>query len=159
VQWMNQQLEQARFVLVVCTETYCRRSAGKEEPGTGLGATYEAQYIQQLLYNAGGANEKFIPVLLSREDRSHIPIQLQRYQNFLLSDHAGYEGLYRLLTDQPKVKKPELGRLRALEVPEAKSEYRTYLANLPPRNPCFTGREAYLTTIHQTLAQTRGAAL
>jgi hypothetical protein len=52
-----------------------------------------------------------------------------------------------------------LGRLRPLEVPEAKSNYRTYLTNLPPRNPCFTGREAYLTTIRRTLAQTGTVAL
>jgi SEFIR domain len=130
IQWMNQQLEQAHFVLLVCTETYFRSSTGKAESGKGLGASYEAQLIQQLLYNSDGVNEKFIPVLLSDTDRGYIPIQLQRYQSFLASDNAGYEDLYRLLTDQPKAKKPELGRLPALEVPEAKPDFRNFLASV-----------------------------
>jgi hypothetical protein len=39
IRWMDQQLSQARFVLVVCTETYCRRAAGQEAPGIGVGAS------------------------------------------------------------------------------------------------------------------------
>src|SRR4051794_39238801 len=38
LRWMNQQVVQAGFVLMVCTETYARRVAGEEKPGTGLGA-------------------------------------------------------------------------------------------------------------------------
>ena len=38
IQFMNQQVLDAQFVLIICTETYCRRFARKETPGTGLGA-------------------------------------------------------------------------------------------------------------------------
>src|SRR5205823_2127026 len=111
IRWMNQEVLRAKFVLMVCTETYCRRAAGEEEAGTGLGATWENGIIQQLVHNAGGVNEKFIPVVFTEEDRKHIPIELQRYPHYLVSGN-GYEDLYRLLTDQPKVVKPVLGRLR-----------------------------------------------
>src|SRR5689334_8042518 len=59
IRWMDQQVRDAQFVLVICTETYSRRAAGEEQPGTGLGATYETGSIQQLLYNSGGVNTKF----------------------------------------------------------------------------------------------------
>ena len=41
--WMMNQIAQADFVLVVCTEVYKRRAEGKEEPPIGAGASWEAQ--------------------------------------------------------------------------------------------------------------------
>src|SRR5471032_651174 len=82
IQWMKRQVRDAQFVLVVCTETYRRRADGDEEPGVGLGAIYESQRIQQLLYDAGGVNERFIPVLLGESERQHIPLDLQSYTHF-----------------------------------------------------------------------------
>jgi hypothetical protein len=82
--WMERQVEAARFVLVVCTETYQRRAEGREEPGQGLGATWEGRLIRQLLYNVAGINQKFIPVLLADADGAHIPLVLQGYTYFPL---------------------------------------------------------------------------
>ena len=59
--WGQEQIQTARFVLVVCTATYRRRFDGEEEPGKGLGAISEAGFIRQILYDAGGVNEKFLP--------------------------------------------------------------------------------------------------
>lgn len=42
--WMERQIEEADFVLVVCTETYERRFRGVEEPGRGLGGSWEGRY-------------------------------------------------------------------------------------------------------------------
>lgn len=36
--WMLNQLDQANFILLICTETYYRRFRGYEEPGKGKGA-------------------------------------------------------------------------------------------------------------------------
>src|SRR5271165_3274482 len=159
IQWMNQQLEQVQFVLIVCTETYRRRAAGEERPGVGLGAVHESRRIKQALYDDGGVNERFIPVLMSAQDRPSILPELRDYTHFLISGDAGYEALYGLLTNQPKVTKPVLGKLRALQPREAKPDSRNSSWNVPPRNTAFTGRETYLKTLHQNLAQTNAVAL
>jgi hypothetical protein len=40
-QWMVNQIEDADFVLVVCTKTYARRFSRQEQPGRGLGGSWE----------------------------------------------------------------------------------------------------------------------
>src|SRR5277367_5885591 len=57
IQWMKDQVRDARFVLAVCTETYKRRWDGEEAIGVGLGAQFEGQTFQQILYDAAGVNE------------------------------------------------------------------------------------------------------
>jgi tetratricopeptide (TPR) repeat protein len=151
--WGQRQILAARFVLVVCTETYRRRFDGEEEPGKGLGATSEARFIRQLLYKAGGINEKFFPILLSDADGEHIPLKLQEYQPFPLYTEQGYEDLRLLLTGQSRVRKP------ALPPQERKPDYRNRYWNLPPRNPFFTGRDPYLKALENALARGRTAAL
>ena len=71
IEWMKHQVRDAQFILVVCTETYRRRWDADEKAGVGLGAIYESGLIQQLLYDAGGVNERFVPVLLSASDGEH----------------------------------------------------------------------------------------
>ena len=125
--WMKQQLRDAQYVLLICTETYRRRAEGEEATGVGLGATYESQLIAQHLYDAGGVNERFVPVLLGESDRQHILMELRRYTHFPVYTEEGYEGLYRLLTNQPKIQKPILGQ--ALLVREAKPDFRHLVLN------------------------------
>src|SRR6266849_10196155 len=50
VLWMERQIEQAKFVLIVCTPTYKRRYEDQEPSGKGLGATWEAILTRQELY-------------------------------------------------------------------------------------------------------------
>jgi len=70
-QWMERQLEEADFVLVVFTATYLRRATGKQRPGTGHGVRFESALIVQDLYDAAMGNKKFIPVLF--EDALRAP--------------------------------------------------------------------------------------
>src|SRR3954451_16175586 len=55
--WMDRQIEDADFVLVVCSEIYLRRARGSESPGVGLGVTFESVLMIQDLYDAGMRNE------------------------------------------------------------------------------------------------------
>jgi hypothetical protein len=71
--WMMNQIAQADFVLVVCTEVYKRRAEGKEEPPIGAGASWEGAIIRVDLYEANGRNNKFIPVLMRKEDKIYRP--------------------------------------------------------------------------------------
>jgi SEFIR domain len=64
--WMRQMIEQADFVLVVCTETYRRRYEGKEEEGRGLGGSWEGAIITQEIYEAHSRNTKIYSGLLPR---------------------------------------------------------------------------------------------
>jgi tetratricopeptide (TPR) repeat protein len=149
--WQQRQIQAARFVLVVCTGTYRRRFDGEEEAGKGLGATSEAGFIRQILYNAGGTNEKFLPVLLTDADSAHIPLALQRYQHFPLHTQAGYENLRLLLTGQSRVRKP------GLPPKQRKPDYLYW--NLPPRNLFFTGRDEYLKNLEHGVAHGRAQAI
>ena len=66
--WMSRQIGQADYVIVVCTERYNKRVSGHELPGVGLGARWEGNLITQALYESGGRNEKFIPVVFTAAD-------------------------------------------------------------------------------------------
>jgi hypothetical protein len=48
--WMERQIREADFVLLVCTETYLRRVEHREEPNKGLGVLWEANIIYNHLY-------------------------------------------------------------------------------------------------------------
>ena len=144
--WGQRQIQAARFVLMVCTGTYRRRFDGEEESGKGLGATSEAGFIRQILYDAGGVNEKFLPVLLTDADSAHIPLALRRYQHFALHTPQGYENLRLLLTGQSRVRKPALPPKQrkpdylVLEPPAAQS-----VLHRPGRVSQETGRRALPT--------------
>ena len=112
--WMERQLRDADFVLMVCSSVYRRRVAGEEDPGKGLGVAWEGNMIVQHLYEAGVVNKKFIPVLLTNCRREDIPMAAKGTSYFDLQTARGYEDLYRLLTNQPRTLIPELGKLRRL---------------------------------------------
>lgn len=107
--WMLQQVREADFVLVVCTETYCRRFERYEEPGRGTGAKWEGAVITQSIYESDTDNQKFIPVVFRPNDLPYIPLMLKSATRYDLSDMEQYEKLYRYLTNQPAVVVPPLG--------------------------------------------------
>jgi hypothetical protein len=112
--WCERQIEGADFVLLVCTETYHRRVKGREDPGKGLGAVWEARIIHQLVYESGAVSQKFIPVLFSDGSAEHIPLAVKGWTRYVPDTDEGYEALYRRLTQQPWVKPPPLGVRRRL---------------------------------------------
>jgi hypothetical protein len=63
---MLQQVTEADFVLVVCTETYLQPAMLTEGEHVGLGASFEAALI----------NTKFIPVVFSHEDKRHVLLSI-----------------------------------------------------------------------------------
>lgn len=109
--WMMRQLESADFVLLICTEAYTRRVEGREEPYRGLGAAWEGALITQGLYEKGGRNTKFIPIVFAHTNVRNIPVFLRPFTYYDLSSPGGYEALYRRLTGQPEIVPRELGEV------------------------------------------------
>jgi formylglycine-generating enzyme required for sulfatase activity len=113
--WMERRIQEADFVLIVCTEIYARRFAGTAPAGEGKGAKFEGVVITQTLYQKEMHNERFIPVVFSAEDaRHHRPALLDGATFYRVDEAEGYEKLYRHVTNQPAVIKPVLGTRREL---------------------------------------------
>ena len=163
--WMDRQIEDADFVLVVCTETYLRRAKGLEPPGVGLGVTFESVLIIQDLYDAGMWNEKFFPIFFDGSSPHFIPKPLRGYTHYQADTESGYESLLRHLRGEPKVKKPEVrpgkplslipspglsSRYRCMAQPPEewvhRREYDVVLEALCPKDGIQTGRLVGITT-------------
>lgn len=164
--WCEQEITRAQYVVIVCTETYLRRFNGEEKPRKGLGATWEGHIVTLELYIALGKNSRFIPASFSAEDAQFIPLCLQGATRYELDN--SYYSLYRRLTTQPLIVKPELGPITPLlprEVlpPVQRLERKQNfgpLWNVPHRrNVLFTGREKELAEIHAAIQRRGSAAL
>ena len=83
--WMLDRLEEADFVLVVCTETYYRRFRGHEAPGQGQGVDWEGALITQELYDARSNTLKFVPVMFESLPRTFIPEPIRRLTHYPLT--------------------------------------------------------------------------
>jgi len=112
--WMKQQIAKADFVLVVCTAVYHRRFEGEEGAGKGKGVKWEGAILTEALYFAEADNRRFVPVVFSADDSSYIPTVLRSVTYYDVSTEEGYEGLYRHLTRQPPVVKPNLGQITVM---------------------------------------------
>jgi tetratricopeptide (TPR) repeat protein len=162
--WMDRQIRDADYVLMICTPTYYHRVMGEEEPGKGHGVAFESTLIYQYIYNAGTSNKRFIPVLLEGGDASAIPVPWQGVKKYRPMTQEGYEDLYRRLTEQPLTPKPVLGTLRKMP-PRARTQdfvdaTPEVIENVPyARNPYFTGRENVLQNLHEALSKESATAL
>lgn len=162
--WMEDEIAEADFVLVVATKTYNRRFRGHEEPGRGLGGTWEGGLITKEVYNKGGRNTKFIPIVFDAPDTEHIPSPLQSTTYYQVSDDKGFEALYYRLTDQPDYVPEPLGQLRRRPERENKSPKEAATStppqdNLPARNLLFAGRSNVLDAVSKALLARGRAAL
>ena len=116
---MDRNLDEAQFVLMVCTETYRRRVMGREEPGKSLGVLWEGSLIYNRIYHDKPSGSRFIPILLlAGSESAHIPNPVQGHTYYRLTTFdftdSGYEALYRHLTDQPATPRPDLGPIKRL---------------------------------------------
>jgi esterase/lipase superfamily enzyme len=121
--WCRNQIQESKFVLVLCTETYQHRYDGKAPADTGSGAKWEGFVITQEIYDAEGKHTKFIPVAFSREDLSHIPLELRGANHYLVGTDEGYIALLRRITDNPE-RRPSVvaGQVRPLPMRGSKQE-------------------------------------
>ena len=172
--WMNERIEEADWVLVVCTAEYRRRFDGNAPAASGRGVRWESQHITQALYDEKFNNRRFVPLLPPTGDDDCIPFALKDSRKFRLDDE--YEALYRLLTGQPATPAPPLGRRRHLSPlpqppqppqplaapradsaprPEIHNPYPGLAAFKPEDSRFFFGREADTQRVVELLQQSR----
>ncbi len=102
--WVMRQIDEAKFVLCVCSPTYHAAFEGRTPPGNKLGVNQEGYLITQSLYQAGHASSKFIPVLFEGDADDSIPRDLADFTRFKLP--PDYDRLVRLLTGNTVIAPP-----------------------------------------------------
>ncbi len=166
--WMVDNVENSRFVLVICTQLYLDRSKSDVEPGTGKGVKWESLLTYNMIYHAGSRNERFIPVIFSWDDEDFIPLPLKGCAYYSLDTDKGYDALYRRLSDQPPVKKPSMGKKKIMPTTEtapmdfpseaeavktAEMEVDVSISRLPVTGEFLLGREKELDFLDRAWAE------
>ena len=157
--WMENNIESAEFVLLICTQTYLNRVTGKEESGKGLGVKWEGKLIYNRIYESDSVDGKFIPVLFTYDDKKYIPSPLKGQTFYTVTDKIAYIDLYRRLTHQPEITMPELGKRKTLGTKEVEDFFsraikgeqhvRIETTKLPITSPILYGRENQLKLLDQ----------
>lgn len=128
--WMLDQIDESKFVIIICSHRYYRRYRGKEEVNKGLGVTWESTLIMGNIYDSQGRDNKFYPIFFDTPDKKIVPngirstiydlsmydfFNLDKNENRLIED-GDYKELYRLITNQPSVIPKKIGSLKKLPV-------------------------------------------
>jgi hypothetical protein len=107
--WMDKQVRECDFTVMVCTETYRRRCDGEEAAGKGQGVKWERNLVYNQLYANDSLNKKLIPVFFPENSSNDVPLPLQGFTRHRLGSEDGYQGLLRHLRGQASAVKPPLG--------------------------------------------------
>jgi TIR domain len=62
--WMDKQIRDSDFVVMVCTKTYYRRVLDEEDPGQGRGVRWEGHLIYEAIYRADTPKHQVYPGLV-----------------------------------------------------------------------------------------------
>jgi tetratricopeptide (TPR) repeat protein len=117
--WMDEQLREARFVLVVASPAYKERAESRAPAGEGRGVKWEARRLRDILYRDGEEGlAEVVGVVLGDGTADDLPDWLTpasrswyAVPEFTL---AAAEPLLRLLTGQDAEQEPPLGPVPSL---------------------------------------------
>ena len=84
--WMMRQVQEADFVLIVCSQLFFNRANDFSGKNDGLGVKWETSLILQQLYSMNTNNDKFIPIIFDKSNAQHIPLPLQPYTYYHVTD-------------------------------------------------------------------------
>lgn len=107
--WMMRQVQQSDYVIVVCTALFFERANDFSGSQDGLGVKWETSLILQQLYSVSTNNTKFIPVVLSESNKKFIPLPLQPYTYYDVSNGARLFALVDRVKGVSKSKRPPIG--------------------------------------------------
>jgi tetratricopeptide (TPR) repeat protein len=140
--WMMHRIDEADYVLMICTEKYHEHVIGNGAIDEGRGVKWEGHLIWNLIYEAGSKNDKFIPILFENGKEEFIPLPVRTVIRYEVDTPEEYKKLLRRITNQPATPKPVLGKVK-VRPPEntdinKTGHYQEW--NIPQPNAFFTGR-------------------
>ncbi len=97
--WMNDCIEQADVVLVVCTPRLKDRYAKNAPLETGRGATFEGAIVTQHMYDNAMRNTKFFPIVPDGGGYEDVPTTLRNWWNGH-SFPSGCDGIRRMIINE-----------------------------------------------------------
>ena len=156
--WMERQIEQRDFTLMVCTEAYRRRFMEDEADGIGRGVVWEARILRNLLYDNSERHGRIVPVLLQSDAQASVPTVF-RGRSYDLSDERGFENLVRHLLREPGAVAAALGSPLVPQDSRWSAFERPWLVPDAMRTRYFTGREQLLASLRSQLTARHRAAL
>jgi diguanylate cyclase (GGDEF)-like protein len=112
--WMEEQIRQADFVLIICTESYRYHLEHLDSLDNGRGVLWESNIIYNCLYADHLKNKRFVPILGTNSLPENIPTPLKGFTYFKPETPAGYDAMYRYIVGDPLIKRPPLGPVRVL---------------------------------------------
>ncbi len=139
--WMERQITEAEYVIILCEETYHQKLYSEKK---GKGVVWEASIVYQILYDQYAETTKFIAAFFNSDDQQYIPIPLKPYAFYNLSDEKQYEKLYWRLRGITNSKKPPLGQLKPLPAKERKTMFISSPIDLEQWNAAKWQGVAYL---------------
>lgn len=118
--WMERQILEAQYVIILCDETYYGKLYSSEK---GKGVVWEASIVYQMLYDAATETSKFIPAFFGGVNTQFIPTPLKSFTYYDLSEETQYEKLYWRLRGVSKAQKPPLGKLKPVPEKQRKTMF------------------------------------
>lgn len=130
--WMENQINNADFVLIVSSKSYYQKCYSDTEKGKGV--SWEVNIVYQHIYDATSQNTKFIPVYFDPGDEQYILMPLKSFTFYNIASQEGFDKLYWRLRGITKTQRPPLGKLRPLPEKEQKTMFFSTPINLDKWN-------------------------
>lgn len=155
--WMDRQLDEADYVIVVCTPGYRAKAKNQSQGETGRGVRFESLITFQELYNDHMRSRRFVPVTLGELAQDQILRPLQGFPRYRVDSETGFEDLLRHLFDRPRFVKPKPGNAPTLPVSDPVDQQRltTRRHNLPSTPTISIGREDEVEEVCRLLGTRR----
>ncbi|MFE5963995.1 toll/interleukin-1 receptor domain-containing protein [Streptomyces sp. NPDC056463] len=104
--WMQDEIHEADFTLVIASARYHNSAEGKQEQGTGRGVAWEARLVRNLAHqNPFDWDQRILGVVLPGESETKLPTFMAGGSTTTYTlpaiDRPGIEKLLRYLTGQP----------------------------------------------------------
>lgn len=149
--WMQQSIEDAAVVLVVCSASYRARFEKRAPTTSGKGVAWEGAVITQDLYNAALRNDKFYPIFPDPFKFDFCPTMLEPWSNghAFPSKQADVLALVHACLGVPVAPVVDPRALAA-------NPFNPWQAAVAPR---FFGRDDLLHALHTALDEKRSVSI